>query len=49
MKSSSTSNVELEASTDLDNASKIAEIEKNSQEMEDAGLSRQNMMIEDKT
>jgi hypothetical protein len=42
------SNLELEASADLE-SSKIAELESNSSEMADAGLSRQNGMFEDKS
>lgn len=42
-------NLELEASSDLDNSQRIAELENNSSEMADAGLSRQNGLVEDKS
>lgn len=49
MKKKQSANVELEQSADLVNSQKIAELENNASEMEAAGLSRQNMMIEDKS
>lgn len=42
-------NLELEQSADLDNAQKLADLENNSQETADAGLSRQFALVEDKS
>lgn len=45
----SATNLEIEASSDLDNSQSIAQLEKNSSDMADAGLSRQNGLVEDKS
>jgi hypothetical protein len=42
-------NLELEASSDLESSANIADLEKKSSEMADAGLSRQNGLVEDKS
>lgn len=41
--------MELETSADLENSQNIAQLEKNSSEMAEAGLSRQNGLVEDKS
>ena len=42
-------NLELEQSADLEGAQNLAELEKNSQDAADAGLSRQYSLVEDKS
>ena len=42
-------NLEIEQSADLDNSQKIAELETKSEEFADAGLTRQNSLVDDKS